>query len=1041
MKKFLSPKDGPFLEGIASFFSQPENRRFNHRAVHVIVPNSRAKDLLGDLFKTAGVDCRVHDLSTFTDWLYQPHEKLADPFTELLTWGKVLQQMESGHPIRRELFGDKPPKFRGRLDLAERIALLRGELADEGHSFDSVARLPNLTPQEKARWEALSRLEEDYLRALADTSLADRAEERRRILAGVRPTGNATLFLAGILYLPAIHKKRLDQFVQARPDSVNCFLFAERSQEDRFDSYGTIIPERWTDLVFEIPEGQIFQLPTVVEEGETCARCLETLDLDQTAIVMVSRESYPFLVSESRKLGLSFPPAPEENLTANRLIRLLLDTARFLEQRRYDCFADLIRHPDLDEWFLREIPEIASRDWISALDQLHEKYLPDQIKTGLGTYSADNPGDEEDDRRKNLRENREALFRLCDLLDTLLAPFYRDKDPAEPHSGGGIFPAERRPAEWGDIIRAMVGTVYPAAADLLAEPADDTADIPAAETVPGSEGTEPIPTAEEETAKEETEDTTLSPAEKQIKTGISALKTFLDKLGKLPTILDKPITAVEFFALLQKYCAGRHEPVPAEEFPVPILTWNDARFETRPHLILTGMTDDHLPQNPGAGLFLSETLRRELRLMTANDQAVCDAAGFEMILRSHKSVTILFPGEAIDGSPAKPCRFLLMTEQVADSAKRILRFFSKTEDPAAGGEVFPFDPAEEGFRPPVLTFAGDPPSHFSPSSFKTFFESPYIWFLQQGLRLEALSDSAVEWGPDKFGSVVHDMLRRFGEDTAVRESTDERQIAAFLDNCLDQKLRRDQAGFASRITRLQLEQARERLHDFARWQARWRERGNRIVEVETSVPHHDPCLLTVDGVDVKISGQIDRIDYSPQTGELFIFDYKTFNSGTEGNGPSGDDPLLNRREKNEIDKRYWKELPYPPYRIGTFSPTPLDNGKWRHWIDLQLVLYRPLAKKILARMNFGQPINKITSGYIILPKTRLCKAFAADWTQDNLQEAFRTFEWVVRTIRAHWRTGVDPSSLIDPSVPERGTMLDHKAGRFYSDFAPITGLY
>ena len=1035
MKFFLSPNNGPFLERIAFFFSQPENQRFNHCGTYVIVPNSRAKDLLGGLFKNAGVDCRVNDLSTFTDWLYQPHEKLADPFTELLTWGKVLQQMGSANPIREALFGDKPPKFRGRLDLAERIALLRGELADEGYNFAAVARLPMLTSEEKTRWEALSRLEEEYLRALADTSLADRAEERRRILAGVRPTGNATLFLAGILYLPSIHKKRLDQFVQVRSDSVNSLLFADPSQEDRFDSYGTLIPERWNDLVFEIPEGQIFQLQTVVEEGETCARCLETQDLDDTAIVMVSRESYPFLASESRKFGLSFPPAPEENLTANRLIRLLLDTARFLEQRRYDCFADLIRHPDLDAWFLREIPEISSRDWISALDRLHEKYLPDQIKTGLGARGANNPGDEEDDRQKNLRENREALFRLCGLLDTLLAPFYRDKDPAEPH-GGGIFPAERRPAEWDRIIRAMVGTIYPAAAAILAESAGDATDIPADETAPGGANTEPVENTEEETA-----DTADSPAEKQIKTGAGALKTFLDKLGGLSTILDKPITAVEFFALLQKYCSGRHDPIPEEEFSVPILTWNDARFETRPHLILTGMTDDHLPQNPGAGLFLTETLRRELRLMTANDQAICDAAGFEMILRSHKSVTILFPCEAIDGSPAKPCRFLLMTERVADSAKRVLRFFSKTEDPAAGGEVFPFAPAEEGFRPPILTFDGDPPSHFSPSSFKTFFESPYIWFLQQGLRLEALTDSAVELGPDKFGSVVHDMLRRFGEDAAVRESTDEQQITAFLDNCLDQKLRRDQAGFAGRITRLQLEQARERLRDFARWQARWRERGNRILDVETSVPHHDPCLLTVDGVDVKISGQIDRIDFCPQTGELFVFDYKTFNSGTEGNGPSGDDPLLNRREKNEIDKRYRKELPYPPYRIGTFSPTPLDNGKWRHWIDLQLVLYRPLAEKILARKNFSQPISKITSGYIILPKTRLCKAFAADWSKDDLEEAFRTFEWAIRTIRAHWTIGVDPSSLIDPSVPERGTMLDHKAGRFYSDFAPITGFY
>ena len=297
-------------------------------------------------------------------------------------------------------------------------------------------------------------------------------------------------------------------------------------------------------------------------------------------------------------------------------------------------------------------------------------------------------------------------------------------------------------------------------------------------------------------------------------------------------------------------------------------------------------------------------------------------------------------------------------------------------------------------------------------------------------------------GHDKFGSVVHDILRRFGEDLSVRDSADAKVISAFLDDCLDQKIRRDQATYASRIAYLQLEQARQRLHDFARWQAQWRERGNKILWVEVSVPHSDPCLIDVDGTNVKISGQIDRIDYCRQTGELFVFDYKTYDSlKKDSQKDSSEESLLDRSEKNEIAYRYWRVLPYPPYKDGTIAPEPLSNGKWRHWTDLQLVLYRPLARKILQRENFAHPVNKITSSYIILPKNRLCKAYAADWSRADLEDARRTFEWAIQTIRLHWRLGVDPAALIDPLNPERGTMLDHKVGKIHADLAPITGIF
>jgi hypothetical protein len=250
----------------------------------------------------------------------------------------------------------------------------------------------------------------------------------------------------------------------------------------------------------------------------------------------------------------------------------------------------------------------------------------------------------------------------------------------------------------------------------------------------------------------------------------------------------------------------------------------------------------------------------------------------------------------------------------------------------------------------------------SVTEFKSYLACPYRYFLRHKLKLESLEDSAVEMDALAFGRTLHEVLRRFG-DSEARDWVDAERLRERLLEWLDQVAFEQYGSRRRAAVNVQLKQMESRLEAFAGWQANWRRKGWRIEHVEKSIDPDTlpglPPVFQVEGVSVWLRGRLDRIDCHETSGEWVIFDYK---SGDKGLRPDE------------------------------------SHRKKRDWIDLQLPLYRHLAKTLALP-------NETQLGYINLPKDLAgVGEQIADWTADDLADADQKAQEVALAIarREFW---------------------------------------
>ncbi len=239
------------------------------------------------------------------------------------------------------------------------------------------------------------------------------------------------------------------------------------------------------------------------------------------------------------------------------------------------------------------------------------------------------------------------------------------------------------------------------------------------------------------------------------------------------------------------------------------------------------------------------------------------------------------------------------------------------------------------------------------TAFRDYLRCPFRFFLKHVLRLRAVNDTADELDPAAFGSLIHEVLRRFGE-SELKDS-----IEAFLVEVLHQYVREQFGPRPPVALDLQVRRAMERLKNFARWQASRRASGWRIECVEFK---REDCHFAVGGgaaegdaeQAILLRGRIDRIDIHEDTGVWALLDYKT--------GDSGRDPEQQHRRAGE-------------------------------WIDLQLPLYRYLVQPIVSARA------TIELGFVTLDKQESDDLLRpATWDEVELAEADQVARDVVQRI-------------------------------------------
>lgn len=427
----------------------------------------------------------------------------------------------------------------------------------------------------------------------------------------------------------------------------------------------------------------------------------------------------------------------------------------------------------------------------------------------------------------------------------------------------------------------------------------------------------------------------------------------IDDIVKVDPTLRPTLSPPQFLRLMLDELVGEMIASLVDPAAIEMLGWLELPLDDKPALVVTSMNEGFVPKSVNADPFLPNRLRQALKLDDNQRRLARDAYALQVLLATREELTLIVGKVNADGDAVAPSR-LLFHETADVVARRALRLFQ--DQPAEK-----FRPLATRLPPPQAA-----PSFYVPlprpqaaveslavTAFRTYLACPYRFYLAHVLRLSACGDEAAEMDGGAFGSLLHDVLAKFGASEA-KHLEHAGPIEDFLEAELTRQAKQKFGQFHLPSVEVQLAQLRARLFAFARWQADWAQQGWRIQHTEWK-PQPSEAPFEVDGRAIDLRGRVDRIDFNEATGEWMVFDYKSSNNA--------------------------------------LSPAKAHYSKSLGWIDLQLPLYRYVVQSL--------EIERPQMGYIVLPRALAeVGALPAEWTAEELDDADASAADVVRQIRA-----------------------------------------
>lgn len=480
---------------------------------------------------------------------------------------------------------------------------------------------------------------------------------------------------------------------------------------------------------------------------------------------------------------------------------------------------------------------------------------------------------------------------------------------------------------------------------------------------------------------------------------LEALGQALREMAQIGRLQDLPLTLPQAMKLVAAALGGKTLAPGGGQPAVELLGWLELHLDDAPNLIITGFNEGCVPASATPSGLLPDSLRRVLGLEDHARRYARDLYLLTAIIHSRPSTTLIMGRRGTQDEPLSPSRLALACDE-EEVARRVAWFYGVDgQTSRTGVRVTHADTAQDSEllvplpRPPQA-----PLQELRVTAFRDYLASPYRFYLKHVLGLEPLDDLAVQIKATAFGTLAHRVLQGFA-CRGPAQSTDAAEIQAFLDAELNATFERDFGSSAPMAALLQREQLRQRLAAFAQWQARHAAEGWRILgqDAERTIQ----ATLDVDGQSFTITGRIDRIDEHPDKGHWLV-DYKT-----------------------------GSDTPERTHRRG-----PLHA---KEWVDLQLPLYRLLARQIKIK-------DEPKLGFIVLPTDpKKTGAKLAGWTEAELDAAVEKAKWVVRQIRAgvFWPLGEPVAPNRDDGLAgvclDRCLQRDEVIRRISKQLAPLPG--
>ncbi len=381
-----------------------------------------------------------------------------------------------------------------------------------------------------------------------------------------------------------------------------------------------------------------------------------------------------------------------------------------------------------------------------------------------------------------------------------------------------------------------------------------------------------------------------------------AMESFLDVPLKLRSLLAQSLPGT--IRLLLHQAGGESIPKKNPNSFVEMVGWLEIRMDPAKAVVVCGFNEGKVPESKHADIFLPNMLRETLNLPGNKARYARDAYALSALSGGNRRFHLVSGRQSVDGDRYRPSRLLFHCNP-AEIPERLNRFLE--ED---GSSTFHENRVKTSeFELPRRKVLPEL-SSMRVTDFSAFLRSPYEYYLARRLNLKTIDDEAQELGPLQFGSLVHDVLEDFGNLEDYRSCPEANLISDELDRILDRRSASQFGNDPLPAVRLQIEVARKRLAVFSQTQAKRVLAGWRQVEVELGTPDGG-IEIDLNGTPIRLRGKIDRIDQHQESGKCQIIDFKT-----------GEGKMAN------------------PYK-----------NTAGHWVDLQLPLYRLIAKKL---GNYGE---------------------------------------------------------------------------------------
>jgi ATP-dependent helicase/DNAse subunit B len=195
------------------------------------------------------------------------------------------------------------------------------------------------------------------------------------------------------------------------------------------------------------------------------------------------------------------------------------------------------------------------------------------------------------------------------------------------------------------------------------------------------------------------------------------------------------------------------------------------------------------------------------------------------------------------------------------------------------------------------------------TSFASYINCPYQFYLERVAKVYPVSDDLVELDALGFGTLAHDVLAAAARDPGFN-SSDANIVRDLLFDTLEDFNRRLFSRNSLPAVKIQIDQLKGRLQRMIDWQVVQRRDGWRTFSVERDLSDLNVFVET-SGDPMRITGRIDRIDVNDSTGNYMILDYKTSDRGRDKSDICAEKKIEGHEEKQIV----WSDLQVPLYLL------------------------------------------------------------------------------------------------------------------------------